>query len=389
MLTFKNIKDDLYRLSGTTSTSARTDIIEAVRLAILKGQQRFQLHGDWSFLNQWQDTVYIALGAPYTTGTIIVTQDSKTVTGTDTVWTNDMVGSYIQLTNQENYEIRSVESPTSLTLCIPYQGDTITTADTYAINKRFYPLPLDYMRPVARQAYLTQPGYLNVWTLDYNEDAAFSDYIQTNKPQWFSIIGNTKTVDYYNTSTVTIATTGTVSTWTIASGTLPTDIVDREVRISGEDRSYRIKTRSSATEFITYETYVNPSTQLYTQLTASNYAITPKPTMLIAFSTIPDQRYIFNMPYIKRLSEMLLDADVSPISSAGYDQALLALCRAELAKDARTAMNMDTVQNLVGDAEAALAEAWAAEQYAETIKLQSHGTRVSRSQTGPSWISEN
>lgn len=385
MLTFSTLKSDLYRLAGVTSSSVRDDIEEAARLAILKGQERFVRFGDWSFLNQYQNVVYIPLAAPYETGTVTVTQDSKTVTGSGTAFTADMAGDFFQLDGGEIYEIRTFTSATSIELAIPYQSDTAADED-FKILKRFYPIPLDFVRPVASQAVLSTPGSMQELALDYNPNASFADLIQTGTPQWWGVIGNTRNADYYNTGTVTITTSGGVSTWTVSSGTLPTDSVDRYVRISGEDRFYRVKTRTNGTVFITYETYVNPSDQTSTQATASVWAMTPLSTQLISFSQIPNQRYIFKMPYIKRLPELLLDTDISPISYAGYDNAFLSCCRAEMVKDGRVAIRGDLIGPTVQNAEMALAEAWNDEVYAQSVKEQSAGGRFSRDQVGPSWL---
>ncbi len=387
MLPLSVIKENLYQLVGTKASSSRDDIAEGIRVAILSAQQRFALAGDWEFLEQYQNFVYIPLIAPYETGTVTVTQDSKTVTGASTVWTSDMVGDFFQLDSGELYEIRSFTSATSIELAIPYQSATAATQD-YRILKRYYNLPLDFLRPVAQSALLVQlgSGTSGEGIIDYNANASFSDPIETGTPQWYGIPGNNRTYDYYNTSTVTIATSGTTSTWTVAAGTLPLDAVDREVRIVGEDRPYRIKTRSSGSAFITYETYVNPDTLLGTQLTASSWAMTPKETKLISFSAVPSQRFIFKMPYIRKLPELLLDSDISPISLAGYDRALLACCRAEVVKNGRLAVRGDLIQSALVDATDALAEAWGQEVYSQTLKEQASGSRFTRKQTTPAWL---
>lgn len=362
MISFLTLKNDLYRMVGATTGTVRTDIQEAVRIAIANGQQRFALFASWGFLDKFQDMVNLPLQAPYNTGTVTVTQDSKTVTGAGTAWTQDMAGtSFFHLLNQEPYEIRSVASATSFQLSIPYQNTTPAAGQSYEILKRYYPLPLDFLRPVDEDAKLLIPGG-GESDIESRDDNIFFDEIRRDKPSYFSIQGNTRINAYYNTGTVTVATASGVSTWTVSTGTLPTDSVDRQVRIEGEDRFYTIQTRSGNTTFISYETYVNPATQTSTQATASVWSMTPKETVLVGFQPIPDRRYIFRLPYIKRLPELLLDTDISPISLAGFDDALLAVCRAELAQDGRTAMRGDLVNNLNGKSQFAMQEAWCAEQ---------------------------
>lgn len=386
LLTFANLKTDLAKMVGTTSSNSRNDISSSITSAIIRAQEDFVNYGDWSFLEQYTDRVYIPIAAPYTTGTISVTQDSKTVTGSGTTWTKDMEGSFLAIDEAEVYEIRSFTSTTSIDLAIPYQNDT-ASAQTYSIYKRFYNLPLNFSRPHGKDAKLLTPGSSSEVPIAYSVDASFSDAIVKGKPQWFGIAGNQRSNDYHNTGTVTITTTGGVSTWTFSSATLPTDIVDREIRIVGESRSYFIKTRSSSSAAITYDTYVNPADATNTLSTASSYAITPKETQLIGFSNVADQRYIFSMPYIKRLPEMILDSDVSPIVHAGYSNALLTLCRKKIAEDGRIAMRADLVQTCIAASEKAMADAWYSETHGEEMRMEGAMRRPDRIQQGPSWIS--
>lgn len=384
MLDLGDLKADLYQLIGVNANSARTDIQTAVSGAIRRGTEYFVNHGDWGFLHQLTDVVYIPIGVPYETGTVTVTIDSKAVTGSGTTFTKDMEGSFLLIGDTESYEIQSYVSATSITLSIPYQSAT-ASAQTYSIYKRFYPLPLNLVRPLATQCKLQTPGSNTEIPLAYLADASFADRLQTGSPQWFGIQGNSRRGDYYNTGTVTIATSGTTSTWTVSSGTLPTDIVDREVRIVGESNAYRIATRGGATTFTTYQTYFNPADATSVISTAS-YAITPKDTKLIGFSHIADERRIFSMPYIRYPDEMIASTDISPIVQAGYEHAFLSVCRMILAYDGRTAMKGDQVAKLKDQADTALALAWTAEQHAAMLQGQASTYQDYRQQAGPSWL---
>lgn len=74
--------------------------------------------------------------ANYTTGTIAVSNGSKTVTGTSTVWnttTNVEVGEYIKLPDGKWYLITGIASDTSLTIEIEYQG-TNQSGQSYTIS---------------------------------------------------------------------------------------------------------------------------------------------------------------------------------------------------------------------------------------------------------------
>ncbi len=386
MLTYLNAKNDLYAMIGVKGDTVRSDIKAAVYSALRRTQEFFSLYGDWSFEEQLTDTVYIPLAAPYTTGTVTTTLDSKTITGSGTTWTKDMEGSFFQVGTSEAYEIRSFVSTTSLTLAIPYQitGDT---GLSYTIRKRFYNLPLNFVKALALDAKISTPGYDDEDVLAYNDDASFVDKPTTSgKPQWFGIAGNSHRSDYFNTGTVTVATTTGTSTWTISSGTLPTDIVDREVRIVGDSRGYAIDARTGNTTFTTYNTYVNPS-DATNIATAASYAITPKQTKLVGFSDIPDQRYVFSLPYIKSLEENISDSDISPIVSAGYEHAYICTARKILAEDARVAVKGDTVKSLQASFNEAISEAWGEECRKTSDNRQASFKKPQRMKQGPSWLS--
>lgn len=74
--------------------------------------------------------------ANYSTGTISVTNDSATVTGSSTVWatdTNAEPGEYIQLPDTKWYKITAIASDTSLTIETKYQGST-ASSQSYVIS---------------------------------------------------------------------------------------------------------------------------------------------------------------------------------------------------------------------------------------------------------------
>lgn len=98
---------------------------------------------DFSFLIDYGQ---INTTPSYSTGTVEITQDSTTVTGTGTVWTSDMVGRLIKFSgSDEYYEISAVGGNTSLTLSSAYIGTTDTDA-TYEIYRVYYPLASDFKK---------------------------------------------------------------------------------------------------------------------------------------------------------------------------------------------------------------------------------------------------
>ena len=94
---------------------------------------------DFSFLIGYNQ---INTSASYTTGTVAVTNNSTTVTGTDTSWTSSHVG-WIFKVGTEYYEVSAVVSATELTLKNAYIGDT-ASGSSYSLIKMHYSLPSDF-----------------------------------------------------------------------------------------------------------------------------------------------------------------------------------------------------------------------------------------------------
>lgn len=107
--------------------------------------------------------------APYTTGTISVTQGSKTVTGSGTTW-NTLVdaGMLMQIGNGRVYVIESIDSTTQVTLRDAYEGSTaagqaysfhniykITTADPYNASDSYTVSTSRLLWHDARNVYFT------------------------------------------------------------------------------------------------------------------------------------------------------------------------------------------------------------------------------------------
>ena len=87
---------------------------------------------------------YLNLVPIYETGTVAVTQDSTTVTGTTTVWTSTHVGWILKIDDaDEYYEVSEVGGNTDITLKSAYIGDTDTGLG-YTLYKVYYDLASDF-----------------------------------------------------------------------------------------------------------------------------------------------------------------------------------------------------------------------------------------------------
>lgn len=158
------------KISGTTGTTTLSFAVDTIDFAhsvntpvtyMKYNQVKFYL-GDWS--------------ARYSTGTISITKNSATVTGSGTSW-GSITTNYALLLNGKWYDIKSVDSTTQITLTENYTDDTVSSA-SYAL------VPFSSQATVS----ITPDQQYTQWD---DTDALAEDYYRT---------------EYYN-STSTLAST--------------------------------------------------------------------------------------------------------------------------------------------------------------------------------------
>lgn len=95
----------------------------------------------WSWLLKYNQFL---VPAQYSTGTVTVTRDSASVTGSGTAWTSAMIGRQFRVaTTVPIYTIATVPSGTSLTLDSNYGGSTAAT-QAYRIYQCYFTPPTDF-----------------------------------------------------------------------------------------------------------------------------------------------------------------------------------------------------------------------------------------------------
>jgi hypothetical protein len=167
--------------------------------------------------------------ANYTTGTVTLTNGSKTVTGSGTTW-NTLVdaGMLLQRGNERAYVVASVDSTTQITLRDAYEGTTgsgisytlspiykITAADPYESGE-FYSVCADRLLTgsgnLLKFSEIQRPGK---WTLTANATEIPNEhpFAEGSRVLGAGVIGNT---------TIVFTTAGM---WTVNG--LPFDIVDQ------------------------------------------------------------------------------------------------------------------------------------------------------------------
>jgi hypothetical protein len=121
---------------------------------------------DFSWL---KDYGYINTVLVYTTGTVTVTQDSATVTGDTTVFTDAMVGRLLQVDGEDEwYEISARTSNTEITLSSNYTGIS-NSALSYSIYKTDYPLATDFKKMIWVKQVITPANMVSIPEAPFNQ----------------------------------------------------------------------------------------------------------------------------------------------------------------------------------------------------------------------------
>lgn len=152
----------------TTFSDLYTDLLQRVRVstsvsATVEQAKRYinialhDIHLGFDYKLPWcERQTFLRTKAPYSTGTISVTNGSMSVTGTSTVWSTVNAYNETPVLSQgkilidgspEVYRVASISSNTAMTLYERFIGDTDTDA-TYTYFEDEYTLSSDFLRPI-------------------------------------------------------------------------------------------------------------------------------------------------------------------------------------------------------------------------------------------------
>jgi len=235
--------------------------------------------------------------APYETGTVTVTNNSKTVTGSGTTFTAAMVGRKFRASGDNAYYIiAAYVSATEITLEVVYQGTT-TSGSNYSIFKDEYRLPADL------DSYKVLRQIENNEILTDLEKTAFDLYspspVSTGRPR-FSILVGTK-LDTYSTGTISgtvnlSVITGSSTAWTSVEG------LGRGSRITVGSVVYTVKSVNSDTSLTIYETISSTFSDSAYSISLDNY--------IIQLSHIPSVIENIYFKYQRQAFPLINDQDI-------------------------------------------------------------------------------
>ncbi len=160
-------REELITKVNTETSSSGTEVTLLCQQKLDWIQDDICSRYDFSWL---KDYAYINIIPVYTTGTVTVTQDSATVTGSAAVtFTSAMVGRLFIVTDDDNYyEISAYVSATEITLASNYTG-TGGALKTYSIYKTDYPLASDFKKLVWVKQLITPLKMTSIPEVPFND----------------------------------------------------------------------------------------------------------------------------------------------------------------------------------------------------------------------------
>jgi len=144
---------------------------------------------------KWLEKSYrFVLTAPYSTGTVTVTNGSNAVTGASTVWTSGMTGRKFRTQNSGVEYTFTYVSATSGTLDRVYSGDSDSLL-TYTIYEDTYDLPSDYHSYIQLQNLDTLGILSEMNRNDFTEGLTLYSATEPRTAQYFAVWGRDATTD--------------------------------------------------------------------------------------------------------------------------------------------------------------------------------------------------
>lgn len=281
-----------YNITGT-DTQAVADKARALRrVNLARSKVAAHFSGRWASLYR---EGWLPLVPVYNTGTVTVTQGSRTITGSGTTWTSAMVGRKFLGPNGEYYKIASFVSTTSLILTEQYQGST-ASGGIYQIWKDEYLLYPDVYSIIDFVNYI-DPAQM---TEDTNKHGRMIYPRSTTNatPTCFSVIGRQRVVVAYATGTVSIAVGGRTLT---GVGTSWFDNVQPGFEVTMGSYTYHVDTVDSDTQITIHEYAVAVAS-------GATYSATGRNALKVRFLQ-PSSQTIVGYGYYSKVYPLVNDSD--------------------------------------------------------------------------------
>lgn len=274
LVTFQEIKDHVFRGMGVDPEQINSEVETTVESRINQIQDDIFFHQPW----EWRKRkFFFTTRAPYATGTVSITQGSRTVTGSGTTWTDSMKVGYLTINNIA-YKIDKIVSTTSLKLKGAFPDATIS-ANAYEV---VFP---DYtVSPYISSILSLKIEHSEVCLK--NENRILSPQGETGTPNECALISRVEE-DYYNTGSVTV--TNASATVTGSGTSWGSDMEGKAFRVNEHSEPYVVRDVNSTTSITLDRAYKGETGS------GKGYAIDPVGTLVITLRPVPDDYYYVEM----------------------------------------------------------------------------------------------
>lgn len=246
---------------------------------------------------------YISFMTKYNTGTLTTTNGLAVITGDGTVWTRDMAGQKIIITDGTDgavvYRIKSFSSVTGLTLMTKYIH-TGGASLSYVIYYDTFDLPPDFKTFEVMKN-------IDPQKTDFDEDQnLLSSSTTTGFPRQYKLLGARKD-SYYDTGTISIAAAGIIVTG--VDVVWDDYIIGKYIQLGNYGRLYEITARGTELILTIDKAFGGVA------VVAGNYKIQPPGIYQVRFQAAPETAKIIPYTYWPKHIRLTEDNDISPIPS--------------------------------------------------------------------------
>jgi len=350
IITFQELYTEILTARGETESSVDANVLASIKQRINQIQDFIFYKRNWEWRKQ---RFYFTTRPPYETGTITVTQGSKTVTGSGTGWSDIMKIGYLNI-NANTYKIDPLATVTSTEVKLVAAYPEATEAGiAYKII-----FPDEYLHPDISSV-------INIFIEDeekslVNPERQILSKQQIGEPTEFNL-GGVSTFDFYTTGTVTLTN---ASTAVVGSGTAFTsDMEGMPFRVNEFSDTYVIQTVTDPTNIILNRAYQGDTGA------GKSFKIAPKGSLLLHMRNVPDDYYFVE-----------IEALIKPVRLVGATDISLIPNHAPLAHGSVWLAFVD-----LDDSKSAIRRQQAKEDFKETLQQL---TESYKSVKAPRWQSE-
>lgn len=271
--------NEIAALAGFTISGTGQDAINKARclrrLNQIKADVISRYGGKWqpNYREGWLPLVPL-----YATGTSAFTINSRTVTGSSTLYTTAMKGYKIKGPDGAYYKISSVSGSTALVLSQPYQGATATiNTNIWKDEYRLYPEALSIGGFID---YQLDEAMREVWSRNMKDSYTNPSIVAS--PDIYTLVGHERLTATYSTGTLSASINTNV--WT-GVGTSWLANVEPGMALTVGIYTYHVLRVNSDTELETYQMSV-------LAVAASTYSAIGKNSVVVRFKGPTDQRVV-------------------------------------------------------------------------------------------------